>query len=188
MARWLQATCCDACARPCSSAGPEPTPVPDLTPVPAPTPAPAVLVVELGGEVFIQNDHIAVGVNASGTLSTYKVAPAGFVTVKEVGYLRLGLLRIGDGKALSDEMLKGMPVVGWVVTYDSVSVRNMGVIETDMPGKLKAVPNDANVHGEKGRSLSTRLLRSNRAKPPRCSWWRSSTSAPGRLKTCAICS
>lgn len=109
-------------------------------PVVAPPPPPPPVFVQVGAEVFGQSpsgNGLAVGLNAGGTLGTAQNAPEGVLTSKDTGYLRLGLLKIKDGKVASGDMLKGLPVGGYVVAYDGATLRSFERIGyDDLPGVL----------------------------------------------------
>ncbi|WP_076071730.1 hypothetical protein [Sphingomonas montana] len=108
---------------------------PSPTAIPTPIPSPTARIDYIGAEAFMQSDRLAVGLNASGTLGTRASAPAGIITDRDSGFLRVGMVAIGaKGEDIAgDAMLKGTPVEAFVVAYQ-VGAKIVRVVNAERLG------------------------------------------------------
>lgn len=110
--------------------------------------------------MFLQSSKLAAGLSGSGTLGTEGKAPAGVLTAKEAGYVRLGMVALRDGKVVSGEaMLKGLPVEGYAISYNGnklTSFERIGLL--GIPGETEIRDGAAVFTGTKGAIAVVQLV------------------------------
>jgi Ca2+-binding RTX toxin-like protein len=78
----------------------------------------------VGGDVFLENAFMDLGINASGSFGSANVAPIGYAADAPTSSNHVGIYAYGVDPGLSDAVYPGTPSEGFTVAHDGVQYTN----------------------------------------------------------------